>query len=58
MMVFLEIIQCILDYGYGKGVLDQFRIVEGSKEIFVDFGEVVLEGLLFDDFIFEYGKVK
>lgn len=57
-MVFLEIIQCILDYDYGKGASDQPRTVEGSKDILADLGEVALEGLLSDDLIFEYGKVK
>lgn len=57
-MVFLEIIQYVLDYGYGKGALDQPRTVEGSKDILADLGEVALEGLLSDDLIFEYGKVK
>ena len=57
-MVFLEIVQCILDYDYGKGASDQPRTVKDCKDILADLGEVALEGLLSDDLLFEYGKLK
>lgn len=56
-MVFWEVVQCILDYGHGKGASDQHRTVENSGEVLVELGRVALEALLTDDLLFEYGKL-
>ena len=56
-MVFWEVVQCILDYGHGKGASDQYRTVENSEEVLAELGRVALEALLTDDLLFEYGKL-
>ena len=56
-MVFIEIVQCILDYGHGKCSLPQFKTIEDSKDILLELGKVALDALLNDDLLFEYGKL-
>lgn len=57
-MVFHEIVQYILDYGHGKCTPPQFKTIEESRDILVELGKVALEGLLNDDLLFEYGKLR
>lgn len=35
-MVFWEVVQCIFDYGHGKGASDQRRTVENSEEVLAE----------------------
>ena len=55
--LYLEIVQCVLDYSHGKCSPAHFAKVQDYKEILAEIGKVALECLLKGEHVFEYDQL-